>query len=470
MRPFVIFCWLALAALGEPLASAQVLRLKNGDVIYADRVHENAGSIQYEIGDDSYTIPKSIVQSVEASAKPAATPARQLQVPAFVPDANLGGEAELLEKIIREHVVDRGVLTSIEGQGNARKSAIAYYIAAKCEFATGKFPDARHDFEMALRYDPQNPTILNYYAALLVRTGNPLDAISYAEQATHIAPDSPDAFAVLGYAQFAADRLGDAVQSWKKSLALRPDTSIQHMLERAERESKTESSYSERDTGHFVLHYEGNASSEAFRNQLLATLEEDYRDLSREFGSEPRASIQVVLYTDEAFFDVTRAPSWTAALNDGKLRIPVQGMTSVSGELSRILRHELTHSFVNQITQGRCPTWLNEGIAQVMEGRTLGSEVRPLARLFAAQREIPLNVLEGSFFSLNGMGAALAYYESLAAASYIRDRYGMSDLQLILERIGRGESSEAALRSVLRSDYGHLQDDIGAYLATQAGN
>ena len=69
-----------------------------------------------------------------------------------------------------------------------------------------------------------------------------------------------------------------------------------------------------------------------------------------------------MLYTEQAFFDVTQAPSWSGAVNDGKLRIPVQGLDSVTSDLARVLKHELAHSFINQLTGGRCPQWLNEGL------------------------------------------------------------------------------------------------------------
>jgi len=68
--------------------------------------------------------------------------------------------------------------------------------------------------------------------------------------------------------------------------------------------------------------------------------------------------------------DVTRAPSWSGAINDGKLRIPVSGVQSVTPELARVLKHELTHSFISQMSSNRCPTWLNEGIAQMEEGKS----------------------------------------------------------------------------------------------------
>ena len=48
---------------------------------------------------------------------------------------------------------------------------------------------------------------------------------------------------------------------------------------------------------------------------------------------------------------------------------PVEGLTTVTDELARVLKHELTHSFVGQKTDGHCPVWLQEGIAQYMEGK-----------------------------------------------------------------------------------------------------
>lgn len=449
--------------------SADVVRLKNGDIIYADQVKENANSIQYEVGDNTYSIPKSKVQSVEAGAHPADT-SPAVQMPVLTPEMQTGDYGELLNQIVHGHEVDRSVLATIESQGKSNECAIAYYIAAKTEFEAGKFPDSRRDLESALRYNPQSPAVLNYYAAVLVRTGNALDAISYAERATEIAPDSADAWAVLGYAQFSASRNSDAIQSWKKSLALRFDPSVQKMIERAERETSTEGSYSERETGHFVLHYEGRQSSEAFREQLLSTLESGYQDLSREFGAELHSSIQVVLYTNQAFFDVTRAPSWMGALNDGKLRIPLQGLDSVTPELARVLRHELTHSFVNAISLGRCPEWLNEGIAQMLEPRSLGSQTAALAQLYQGEHEIPLNSLERGFASFNGAEARLAYDEALAAAEYLRGHYGMGDVVRVLQQIGQGDSAETSLRSVLHSGYGHLEDEVRAYVVGQSGN
>jgi tetratricopeptide (TPR) repeat protein len=460
---------LALAGAGAVSASAEVIHLKDGDVIYVDSVKEGANKVEYSIGDDTYAIPKSRVQSIEAGARPQVNPPpSQAEMAAFTPDTRTAGEGPLLERIVHDGNVDRVALASVALQHDAKQTAAAFYLAGKLDYLAGKYSEARGDFETALANDPENPNVLNFYAALLIRTGNGREAVPYAERAVSVAHDSPDALAVLGYAQFAADRPKGAILSWKQSLALRPDASIQQVMARAEREMSAENSYSEREAGHFVLHFEGTQSSVVFRDQLLSTLEADYVELSRDFGSEPRSSIPVVLYTNQAFFDVTQEPSWVGALNDGKLRIPLQGLDSVTPDLARVLKHELTHSFVNQLSMGRCPQWLNEGIAQMMEPRLLVRGAN-LAQLFKRQQEIPLNALEGSFSSLSGPEAEVAYDESLAAAQYIQAHYGMSDLIRILERLGHGESAESALRSTIHSDYRQFQDEIGAELAHQFG-
>jgi len=144
-------------------------------------------------------------------------------------------------------------------------------------------------------------------------------------------------------------------------------------------------------------------------------------------------------------------------------------VNAVSSDLARVLKHELTHCFINQLAAGRCPQWLNEGIAQAMEPKQV-SNGRLLANLFQTQREIPFNVLEGSFMRFTPLQASLAYEESLATVQYISDTYGMSDLQRILERLGQGSSTEAALRATIHSDYGSLEGEVAKYLSGKYGN
>ncbi len=463
-----LFLFLTWAAVCAP---AEVIHLKNGRTIWADHVRENGSHIEYDRGDDSYAIPKSSVDHIEAggmSPEYASSGSTSHDVPAFAPSSTLRDDPELADKIIHDGRVDSDALQALES-GSAATAAAGYFMAGKHEFDHGDFAKGRTYFETALRFDRENPTILNYLAALLVRTGNPAEALPYAEHAVRIAPDSPDALDVLGYAQFAGDRTRDAIRSWKRSLELRPDATIQQLLAKAQRDASAEADYTQRESSHFTLRYEGQQTSEVLRRQLVAILEADYDDLVRQLGSAPRSSIPVILYTGQAFFDVTQAPSWSGAVNDGKLRVPVEGVNAVTPEMARVLKHELAHSFINYISGGRCPQWLHEGIAQALEPKSL-SNGRRLAELFQTQHEIPFNALEGSFMRFSPLEAALAYDESLAAAQYISDTYGMSDLQQILQKLAQGSSTEAAIRATIHSDYGELQTEVGKYLIGKYGD
>jgi len=453
-------------------ARADTIHLKNGRTIVADHVRENGIHYEYDIGDDSYAIPKSAVDHVDAGGMPAAASsgsAKAADLQAFTPADSLANEGDLVARIIKEGKVNPDVLASLEGKGNAELSATADFIAGKFEFEHGNVAQARQYFESALRFQPDNSTILVYYAALLVRTGNAGQSLPYAQRAVQAAPSSPDAYTMLGYAQFALDHTREAITSWKRSLELRPDAKVEQLLAKAQREQRVESDFAQGESSHFVLHYEGKQTSEAFRGQILAALEFDYDDLVRDLGTPPRDNILVTLYTEQAFFDVTHAPSWTGAINDGKLRVPISGLTSLTPELAHVLKHELAHSFIAHLSAGRCPPWLHEGIAQFLEPRSLGGEGRQLSLLFKAQGNIPLNTLEGSFLHLSGPQVHIAYAESLAAVSYISDSYGLSDIQRILERISQGSSTEAALRATIHSDYGQFESDLARYLADKYG-
>lgn len=453
-------------------AGADTIHLKNGRTILADHVRENGNRYEYDIGDDSYAIPKTSVDRVEAGGMPAhaSSGSHKSDLPVFVPADRLANEGDLPKTIVKDGKVDTDAVTKLEGKSNPELSATANFIAGKFEFEHGNVEQSRRYFESALRFQPENATVLIYYAALLVRTGNAAQAVPYAQRAVDAAPQSPDAYAILGYALQSSDRTKEAVAAWKHSLELRPDPAVEQYLEKAQREQNVETDFNQRESSHFVLHYEGKQTSEAFRAQILAALESDYNDLARDLGNPPRDNILVTLYTEQAFFDVTRAPSWTGALNDGKLRIPISGLNSMTSELARVLKHELAHTFINHLSAGRCPPWLHEGIAQMLEPKSLGSDGRQLAMLFNTQRNIPLNVLEGSFISFSGSEAYLAYAESLAAVTYINDSYGMSDIQRILQRLAEGSSTEAALRATIHSDYGQLEADLGKYLSDKYGN
>ncbi len=459
------------------LAPADTIRLKSGRTIVADRVREKNGRVYYEIGDNSYAIPKSLVESIESS-EPAAVPPNPKSPPASgrmappvkTPQPPPVPRQDGAPVVIRDGQVDTDALAALERAGDAEATAAGLFAAGRHEYSRGDRERARAYFERAVKLAPDNPDYLTQYATVLVQLGKGAEAIPLAERATRLAVNPADAFTVLGFACYTADRASDAITAWGRALELRPDPTVQRFLEKAQRELQTEAKFSHTDSGHFSVRYEGDSTTDGLRDQVQQTLEADYRDLVRQLGIEPQGSIAVALYTDQAFFDVTQAPAWIGALNDGKLRIPIQGLTAITPDLARVLKHELAHSFINQAARGRCPQWLHEGIAQLMEPKTLGpTRGARLAELYRQGAQIPLNRLEAPFLTLSPFEAVLAYDEALGAAEYIRDTNGMERLSEVLVRIGDGSSTETALRSTMHAGYFDLEQRVGRYLVAKYG-
>lgn len=467
MKSIITFCAFSILCAA---AQGDTIVLKNGDRIQADSAQERNGRVEYTLGDNTMTIPKSIVVRIEKGPVYAPSASPVAATPEAPPvHAEMASSGDIVSRVIRNGAIDGSAIKAIEQEGDSLRSAAANSIAANFEEKRLNYSAAARYLQAALTFLPDHGVLLENYASVLLKLGQPAEALLRAQQAARVSPQSADAFLLLGYAYYKNDHDREAIAALKKSLELRPDDKTRDLLERVERESRTEADFRQQESSHFTLRYEGSQAPDALRTQLLDALESDYRDLSNDLGSSPR-NIFVSLYTDEAFFDVTHAAAWTAALNDGKIRIPISGMKAVTPEMASVLRHELTHSFVAQITHNRAPVWLNEGVAQLEQGSTTGAIGQRLAALYGSGRQIPLNQLEGGFNEYSSAEASVAYAESLAAVEYIRATYGLSDLARLLQRLGEGQSVESALRSTVHAGYAELETEITNYLKKNYGS
>jgi len=468
VRSIITFCLLLVfpvSGLGDTIV------LKSGQRIYADSAEEHQNRVEYSIGDNTMSIPRSIVVRIEKGPVPPPRPPAAAPAPAIEPPAmreEIMISADVAARVIKNEVVDTAALKAIEAENVPAQSAAANAFAANFEEKRNNYADAARYLQSALLFQPDNAILLENYAAVLLRLGRTEEAVERARQATRVSPQSADAFLLLGYAYYRSDHNLEAIPALRKSLELRPDGRAQELLGRVQRETKAEAGFHQQESSHFTLRYEGGKAPDALRRQILDTLEQDYNDLSRDLNAAP-GNIFISLYTDQEFFDVTQTAAWTAALNDGKIRIPISGVISMTPALAHVLRHELTHSFIAQITHGRAPTWLNEGIAQLEEGKSIAQFGPRLAALYTSGHQVPLSQFEAGFLGYSSAEAAVAYAESLAAVEYIRNHYGLSDLARLLERLGEGQSVEAALRSTIHCGYAELEAELSAYLKKNYG-
>ena len=464
-----------IGSLAAPLAPAETILLKNGRRIVASSVTEEGDKIIYESGFGRIAIPKSMVDRIEAGGTP-----QPRQAPAVNEQAvrDLSGRIQApradTEAIVRDGAVDEErlrLLSSMASQGDLeRQNAVnAHLIAAAFEAREQRFAAAARWAEEALQLSGRDLNALLLASQVDIARQQYSEALNHLYVAQQIAPESPDVLTVQGLAYYYSEGPERALRFWKRAIAIRPDDRLRQRVEQVEREAEVESGFRQAESGHFLLSWEGSEVSQAFSREILETLERKYRELEYALYYSPRDSIAVILYATQQFADITRSPSWAGAVNDGKIRVPVQGLTSMTPGLERALKHEMVHSFVHRLAERRCPTWLNEGLAQLESGEDIARYGPALARLYAQSRQVPLRELEGSFMRFDSSRAGLAYAESLAAVEVLRERYGAFQLPELLRALGRGRTMEEALREVLRINYEDLEADLARSLATRFG-
>jgi tetratricopeptide (TPR) repeat protein len=402
------------------------------------------------------------------------TTGRAVNVPLAAPPArSAGGYEWIAGQVVREGLVDVTKLAEFDavarggGVAAVRRAALAHYAAGNFELSRNSNDEAIEQYRAALTLASKHPDLLTVTLVRLayvhLRRSEYSSALEYLDRARGATPNSVAVARLSGWAYYGLDRLDEAIAQWKIAQQIEPDPDVAKLLEKAETDREAESGFRSGQTSHFTLHYEGSAAPQ-LASEILRTLEEDYRSIQGELRFAPQEPVAVVLYTQQGFRDITRAPSWAGAWNDGRIRVPVQGVAFVSEPMARILKHELTHSFVRQKTQGHCPQWLHEGLAQWMEGRRTGESARALVEMYERRATPPLKMLEGSWMEYSSGQAGLAYAWSLAATEYIVANSGIWGVERLLESLAAGSAIEPALGSALQTNYGDIERGTADYL------
>jgi tetratricopeptide (TPR) repeat protein len=470
-------------------AAADTIVLKNGRRIVALSAVEEGDKIKYLTSAGELSLPKSIVDRIEkgGAVSLGGSPGAEAVNLSMAPSAmeSIGITTDVQHGTVHDGTIDREFIAKLEsaarsGERQANWSAaMGHHLAANFELAHGDMDHALVDARTAVTYAPEEPVLLMNVGYLLLRRSEFKESLEYLERARRFAPDNPDVPKLEGWAYYGLNKLDRAVAEWKRALALRPDKEVQVALDRALADKTEEESYKENESSHFKLRYSG-AAAPALARDVLRTLEKHFSAIESELNFTPPESIGVILYTQDAFSDITKAPAWAGALNDGRIRVPVQGLESVDSELSRVLKHELTHSFIAQKTNSACmglkascairaPTWIQEGLAQWMEGKHSTEDAAVLQQIYTQGQAIPLGRLEGSWMGMSGDVARYAYAWALANIEYIVQAGGMGDIERILDRIGAGMATEGALKEVLHSDYDDLMQSTAEYLKKTYG-
>ena len=221
------------------------------------------------------------------------------------------------------------------------------------------------------------------------------------------------------------------------------------MQDRRAKDEEIQRTFFQSQSAHFSILFEGPHDYE-LASRALEVLEDAYFRIGSALYTFPDEPITVVLYTQEQFRDITRAPVWAAGAYDGRIRVPLRGALEQPDELARVLSHELAHAMIQTIAPRGVPLWLNEGLAVTFEphGREWAD-----AELGRAKARIPLDRLARGFSQFSGDEARLAYAQSAVIARTLVDEGGGATMVTILKDLASGVPFKTAYEQRLFLPY-----------------
>ena len=261
----------------------------------------------------------------------------------------------------------------------------------------------------------------------------------------------PEAYLALGEYQFQNNDLAGALDTWEHGLRINPgDVPLTRRLERGRAEAERLGSLERVTSEHFVVSFDGRADVPGAR-ACLGIMEDAYRTVGGLFQLYPDGPIPVVLYPDRSYEQEDHV-AWSAAIYNGKIRLPSAGASSASPRFRGTLFHEYAHALFQRATSGKGgPAWLNEGFADVAK---LQADPGPSVRCMPDVHVFPLKTLEVGFGRIgNHKQVHLAYLEARHAVEHILERHGQEGFRALLSSLSTGAPFPVAFERALGEDY-----------------
>lgn len=182
---------------------------------------------------------------------------------------------------------------------------------------------------------------------------------------------------------------------------------------------------------------------------VLGAAERAWSALAHDLGRSPADAVSIRIVQEG-----TMPADWAEAVFDGQVRLPLS-VASSSDARDHVLRHELAHAFLVDFSGGRIPLWLNEGLAQWLEGRRPSSI--PDARTATWLDELPQR---SNFMDLSADDAGLAYSYALSVTGELMLLHGSVALLRYLDLLAGGAAEPDCFQQAFGRTYADLSGRV----------
>ena len=132
--------------------------------------------------------------------------------------------------------------------------------------------------------------------------------------------------------------------------------------------------------------------------------------------------------------------------------------------LRRSIRHEYSHAVLSALSGGLIPGWIDEGLAQWIEGAENPALRKTLKVYLKREEPVPLYLLQGGFTKLTAQMVPAAYAQSLLAVQALIKAYGVGKLGDYLSTLRFNAHQDSAFESAFGLSLDEFEDRLDSTL------
>jgi tetratricopeptide (TPR) repeat protein len=318
---------------------------------------------------------------------------------------------------------------------------------------------AQTDLDMAIDYmqratyeDSSHQEYVRSLSVLYFRRGQKnylqkevAKAINDFKNAIRVFPENSEALVALGDIFYAEGQFEEASRYWSKAQRLGGyQKEIAQRLSRLQKDLENAKSFKKRETQNFVFMFDEKLNEFQFGN-MENILNEVYVKVGQDFNYFPTYRIAVQVYAADQYRKEIEPTPNVVGMYDGRIKLPAFTKEN-EADYRRIVFHEYTHAIVYDLSGGKAPRWLHEGLATYQDpGFHLNTGF--LAYLYRNNGLVNIEDLDSCLLDKQNINRVSAgYYEANSLVKYFFSRYNYWHMKNILAMLKEGETTDNAFR------------------------
>lgn len=346
------------------------------------------------------------------------------------------------------------------------------------ELKVGNYKKAIDKLKTAHYYLPENEAIrknlaiaYNNYGFSLMKKDELNLAIQQFENSLYYDSGNAYTFYNTGQAYYRLQNMGKAREYLNRAYGINPKLKgLKELLYKVSNEAKVEEEFEKNETMHFIMASAQNVPVEK-TSYVRIYLEEAYGRIGMFLDHYPQNKTVVLLFSGDQYDKLLRnRPYWTMAIFDGKVRIPSEKFKYTNEEIVKIIYHEYTHAVIYDLMKGRCPLWLNEGIASKAETFVEEKNKTLMRKYIEEFGFIPFYNISTNFSKKKDKNTVtLLYIESYLFVEFLVRRIGYSGIKNMLMQIKSGGNYLTAILPMFNEDIEAVEREWEDFVRSEVG-